>query len=211
MIFRIFCNFLRIFCFLLIPLIMNFLASGLLADSGALTLYPLADGYTKKDSPNSSFGAENGIWVQKTSTASSSGDQNGYLRFGTTPFTNSSTWIEQASLVLDATSFPGSGTTYFSFDLYGMPDGHPDESFGETTLTFSNAVNSSANLPGSFNTNGLVYLGSAKAVSTNVPQAIGWNGPALRDFIRANQNSHLSFVLVRSNANSSATADIGRT
>jgi len=211
MILRNFCNFLQVFFFLLIPLYLNLLPSGLLADSGTFSIYPSADGYTKKESSNSSFGGENAIWIQKSSTASSfSGDQNGYLRFGTTPFTNSATWIEQASLVLDATSFPGSGTTYFSFDLYGMPDGHPDESFEETTLTFSSAANSSTNLPGSFNTNGLVYLGSAKAVSTNVPQPIAWNGPALRDFIRANQNSHLSFILVRSNAISSATAFASR-
>jgi autotransporter-associated beta strand protein len=208
---RIFCNTLQNIYFIHILLLVSSLDSNLLADSGFFTISPLADTYTRKDSANSSFGAENGIWVQKSSTASSSsGDQIGYLRFATTPFTNSFTWIEQASLVLDATSFPGSGTTYFSFDLYGMPDGHPDESFGETTLNFSNAVNSSANLPGSFNTNGLVYLGYAKAVSTNVPQAIGWNGAALRDFIRANQNSHLSFVLVRSNAISSATAFASR-
>jgi autotransporter-associated beta strand protein len=206
-----FCNLLRNIYFFPILLLVSYLHSELLADSGFFTISPLADTYTRKDSATSNFGTENGIWTKKASTSSSdNSDRNGYLRFATTPFTDSSTWVEQASLTLKATSRPGNGTTYFSFDLYGMPDGHPDESFGETTLTFSNAANSSTNLPGSFTTNGLVYLGSVKALSTNVPQTMTWNGPALRDFIRDNRNSDLSFILVRSNAHADASSFASR-
>ena len=211
MILRIFCNFLQCICLLPFLLFLSLLQPKLLADSGITSVSPVADTYTRKDLADSNFGAETEIWTKKASTGgSASGDRNGYLRFGTTPFTNSSTWVEQASLTLKATSRPGSGTTYFSFDLYGMPDGHPDESFGETTLTFSNATNSSANLPGSFTTNGLVYLGSVKALSTNVPQTIAWNGPGLRDFIRSNRNNDLSFILVRSNAHADASSFASR-
>jgi len=205
------CIFLQQIYLFPILLLMSFLHPKLLADSGFTSISPQADTYTRKDLATSNFGAENGIWTKKASTSGSdNGDRNGYLRFSTTPFNNSSTWVEQASLTLKATNRPGIGTTYFSFDLYGMPDAHPDESFGETTLTFSNAANSSSNLPGSFTTNGLVYLGSVKALSTDVPQTMTWNGPALRDFIRDNRNSDLSFVLVRSNAHADASSFASR-
>jgi|GEM_PF-502059 len=205
------CIFLQCIYFIPILLLISFLHPTLLADSGFTSISPVADTYTRKDSATSNFGSENGVWTKKASTSSSdNGDRNGYLRFAATPFTDSSTWVEQASLTLKATNRPGNGTTYFSFDLYGMPDGHPDESFGETTLTFSNAANSSTNLPGSFTTNGLVYLGSVKALSTNVPQTVTWNGHALRDFIRDNRNSDLSFILVRSNAHADASSFASR-
>jgi autotransporter-associated beta strand protein len=53
-------------------------------------------------------------------------------------------------------------------------------------------------------------LGSVKTLSTNVPQTITWNGPALRDFIRENRNSDLSFILVRSNAHVDASSFASR-
>jgi hypothetical protein len=185
--FRTYFILLRDFAFFATPCLYLCLVSSLRAESGTFSPSAIADTYTRVDLPSSNFGTENGLWVKKASTtASANGDRNLYLRFAATSFTNASSWIEQASLVLDATNRPGNGTTYFSFDLYGLPDGHPDEGFQETVLTFSNAFNSSTNQPGSFVTNGLVYLGSTKAISTNVPQAMVWNSPALREFIRGN-------------------------
>lgn len=126
-------------------------------------------------------------------------DRIGYLRFAVDgPLAA----VDSASLLLSFTNYPGDGTTPFTFEVFGLPDGHPNEAFDESLLNFSNATNASTTLPGSLNSAGLTSLGIFTPAVASGATEVEFSGTALRDFIAANTNAHISLVIFRQTPNS---------
>lgn len=147
------------------------------------------------------FGAGTTFLVKRDFAATAGGtDRIGYLRFTAPTPTPTAT---AASLVLTITSYPGDTNGPFAFEIFGLPDGHPDEAFDPNTFTHATAANGSTTAPGSFNPTGLVYLGVFSPAATTTPQTLTLATPALRDFITQNTNTHLAFAILRQTANGS--------
>jgi hypothetical protein len=157
-----------------------------------------ADTYIQRGS-TANFGASTTFLVKRDFAATAGGtDRIGYLRFTTPAPTPAAT---AASLVLTITSYPGDTNGPFAFEIFGLPDGHPDEAFDPATLTHANAANGSTTAPGSFNPTGLVSLGVVSPAATTTPQTVTLATPALRDFITQNTNTHLAFAILRQTPN----------
>ncbi len=157
-----------------------------------------ADTYIQRGS-STNFGAATTFLVKRDFATSAGGtDRIGYVRFNTNAPLPTAT---AASLVLTITSYSGDSNGPFSFEVFGLPDGHPDEAFDPATLTHATAANGSTTAPGSFAPAGLVSLGSVAAASSSTPQTLTLSTTALRDFITQNSNTYLTFAIMRQTPN----------
>jgi autotransporter-associated beta strand protein len=181
---------------------------------GQAFLTAVQDTYIQRGT-TSDFGAATTLLVKRDGAGFSGGsDRIGYLRFavGGPPAA-----VDSAGLLLTFTNYPGDGATPFTFEIFGLPDGHPNEDFNESLLNFSNATNASTTLPGSLNPAGLISLGTFTPAVASGTATVEFTGSALRDFTAANTNTHLSLVIFRQTSNgsfpsyfaSSENADLG--
>lgn len=150
---------------------------------------------------SSDFGSATTFLVKRDSADfSNSTDRIGYLGFD---IGEPLAAVDSASLLLTFTNYPGDGTTPFTFEVFGLPDGHPDEAFNESLLNFSNASNASSTLPGSLNPTGLSSLGTFTPAVASGTTTVEFTSSGLRDFIAANANSRISLILFRQTPNGS--------
>ncbi len=155
----------------------TYIQRGTTTDVGAATTF-----LVKRDGANFSGGS----------------DRIGYFRFAVGgPLAA----VDSASLLLSFTNYPGDGTTPFTFEVFGLPDGHPNEAFDESLLNFSNATNASTTLPGSLNPAGLTSLGTFTPAAVSGTTDVEFTSIALRDFIAANGNTHISLIVFRQTPN----------
>ncbi len=168
------------------------------AGVGQSSLTAVHDTYIQRGT-TTDFGAATTFLVKRDGADFSGGsDRIAYLRFDVNA---PQVGVDGASLWLTFTNYPGDGTTPFNFQVFGLPDGHANESFDESTLNFSNATNASNTLPGSLNPAGLTSLGTFTPSLASGSTTIEFTGNALRDFIAANANTHLSFIIFRQSPN----------
>lgn len=163
-----------------------------------------ADAHVERGSPSSNFGSSQTMLVKRSAATTSAGtDRFAYLRFTVDgPLST----INGAALELTFSQFPGDGTTPFTFEVYGLPDGHPDEAFNENTLAFSNAANASTSAPGSFLTSGVSFLGTFTPAAASGTAGAEFTATALRDFIAAGGNNHVTLAIVRQTPNGSPSS-----
>ena len=158
-----------------------------------------ADTYIERGSPTVPRGTAQTLLMKRASAASSNGtDRAAYLRF---PLPSDRATVTEAALELTFSQYPGDGTLPFTFDLYGLPDGHPDEAFEENTLTFSTATNASNSVAGSFNPAGLAPLGSFTPSAASGVVNVEFTSTALRDFVAASSNNTAAIVIIRQSVN----------
>ncbi|MEO0055804.1 MAG: hypothetical protein RLZZ50_1751, partial [Verrucomicrobiota bacterium] len=160
---------------------------------------PSHDTFIQRGAPNTAAGTGDEFLVKRDSdTVSGGSDRIGYLRFSTAaPYAV----VDGASLFITINNYAGDGTTPFTFEIFGLPDGHPDESLNETSLTFNTATNATTSMPGSLNPAGLVSLGTFTPSVTSGGTRVEFTSQALRDFIAASTNSELTFIIWRQTAN----------
>jgi autotransporter-associated beta strand protein len=169
------------------------------AGIGQTLLTAVHDTYVQRGT-TTDFGAATTFLVKRDGADFSGGsDRIGYLRFA---IGGPLAAVDSASLLLTFTNYPGDGTTPFTFEVFGLPDGHPDEAFDESLLNFSNATNASTTLPGSLNPAGLTSLGTFTPAVASGTAGVEFTSSALRDFIAANGNTHISLVVFRQTPNS---------
>ena len=179
---------------LVIALIASLNAAGV--DQKFLTA--VHDTYIQRGTYTDNGGATTFLIKRDSADFSGGSDRFGYLHFA---IDAPAVAVDSASLFLTFTNYPGDGTTPFTFEVFGLPDGHPDEAFSESSLNFSNAINSSTNLPGSLNAAGLTSLGTFTPAVASGNTSVEFAGTALRDFIAANANTSLSFIIFRQTPN----------
>jgi hypothetical protein len=118
------------------------------AGVGQSSLTAVHDTYIQRGT-TTNFGAATTFLVKRDGADFSGGsDRIAYLRFDVDA---PQAGVDGASLWLTFTNYPGDGITPFTFQVFGLPDGHANESFDESALNFSNATNASTTLPGSLN------------------------------------------------------------
>lgn len=163
-----------------------------------------ADTQVERGSPSSNFGTSQTLLVKRSAATTSAGtDRFAYLRFTVDgPLST----INGAALELNFSQFPGDGTTPFTFEVYGLPDGHADEVFDENALTFSTAANASTTAPGSFLTFGTSFLGTFTPSAASGTAGAEFKDSALRDFIAASGNNHVTLAIVRQTPNGSPSS-----
>lgn len=168
------------------------------AGIGQTSSIPIQDTYIQRGT-STDFGAATTFLVKRDGADFAGGsDRIGYLRFGVDgPLAT----VDSASLLLTFTNYPGDGTTPFTFEVFGIPEGHPNEVFDESLLNFSNAANASTTLPGSLNSAGLTSLGTFTAPSASGTPTVVFSSSALRDFIVASTNAHISLIIFRQTPN----------
>ena len=168
------------------------------AGIGQGSLTAVHDTYIQRGT-TTDFGATTTFIVKRDGVDFSGGsDRIGYLRFA---IDGPLATVDSASLLLTFTNYPGDGTTPFTFEVFGLPDSHPDEAFDESLLNFSNATNASTTLPGSLNPAGLTSLGTFTPGVASGTTDVEFTGNALRDFIATNGNTHISLVIFRQTPN----------
>ena len=160
---------------------------------------PSHDTFVQRGAPTATAGSGDEFLVKRDSaTVSGGSDRLGYLRFSTAaPYPV----VDSASLFLSINNYPGDGTTPFTFEVFGLPDGHPNESFNESLLTFNTASNATTAMPGSLNPAGLTSLGTFTPAVASGSTRVEFTSTALRDFIAASGNSELTFLVFRQTAN----------
>jgi autotransporter-associated beta strand protein len=177
-----------------------FVAQGVTQGAGISqqSLIALQDTYIQRGT-TTDFGAVTTFLVKRDGVDFSGGsDRIGYLRFA---LDAPSPAVDSASLLLSFTNYPGDGTTPFTFEVFGLPDGHPNEAFDESLLNFGNATNASTTLPGSLNPAGLTSLGTFTPTVASGTTTVDFSGSALRNFIAASANTHISLVIFRQTPN----------
>jgi autotransporter-associated beta strand protein len=168
------------------------------AGIGQTAFTAVHDTYIQRGS-TTDYGAGTTFLVKRDGADFSGGsDRIGYLRFAVGGPISA---VDSASLLLSFTNYPGDGTTPFTFEVFGLPDGHPNEAFDESLLNFSNATNASTTLPGSLNPAGLTSLGTFTPAAASGATDVEFTGTALRDFIAANANTHISLIIFRQTPN----------
>lgn len=162
---------------------------------------PSHDAFIQRGAPTATAGSGDEFLVKRDSaTVSGSSDRIAYLRFSTTaPYAV----VDGASLFLTINNYAGDGTTPFTFEVCGLPDGHANESFNETLLTFNTATNATTSMPGSLNPAGLTSLGNFTPSVASGGTRVEFTSTALRDFIAASGNSELTFIVFRQTPNPS--------
>jgi len=160
---------------------------------------PSHDTFVQRAAPTSAAGSGDEFLVKRDSaTVSGGSDRIGYLRFSTAaPYAT----VDSASLLISINNYPGANGTPFTFEVFGLPDGHPNESFNENLLTFNTATNATTSMPGSLNPAGLTSLGTFTTNTASGATRVEFSTPALRNFIAASGNSELTFVVFRQTAN----------
>ena len=148
-------------------------------------------------------GSGTSLAVKREGTAISGGtDRIGYLRFDV-PGRFAS--LTDATLCLSFRQHPGDGTAPFSFRVYGLPDGHANEDFDESTLNFTNAGNASTRLPGSLDPAGLCDLGCFTPTLASGTPTVAFRSAALQAFLAANRNQRVSFIVFRNSPHGAAS------
>jgi hypothetical protein len=160
---------------------------------------PSHDAFIQRGSPTATAGTGDEFLVKRDSaTVSGGSDRIAYLRFSTAaPYTV----VDSASLFITINNYAGDGTTPFTFEVFGLPDGHPNESFSETLLAFNTATNATTTMPGSLNPAGLTSLGTFTPSVASGGTRVEFTTTALRDFIAASGNSELTFIIFRQTPN----------
>lgn len=168
----------------------------------------VADTYIQRGTATTSYATSPTLNLRRDSnTGSSTGDRYAYLRFSVSGVP-ASTIVDTATLRLTLLAGAGSGATAFTYDVYGLPDGHPDEAFDPAALLFSTASNASSSTAGSFALGTAWSLGSFTTTASAQPQTVTVRTRGLEDFIGSNRNAHVTLVIVRRTASSSTITTI---
>jgi hypothetical protein len=151
-------------------------------------------------------------WLQNGSTANNSADANlrvknqnnqlndrvTFLRFDGSGLTGGN--VSVASLFLTVSAF--STPTAMTFQLFGIVDGGGNEAFDATTLTFANSGYTDQSVDNNVNDSlfsGGAPLATATLLGTDpAGTVLTFSGSSLVNFLNANQNSDIAFVLTTS-------------
>jgi hypothetical protein len=153
-----------------------------------------ADAFVLANNANSNFGNDSAIRVKN---APGTFNRKGYFRFdlsavGAAPLTDAT-----LTLIIGNSGTGTAVTGTQTFSVYGLLNGNPGETWGESTITWNNApandtssgsgVLATASLLGQFSFTGNGIAGTPVTLS----------GTALDNFLNADTNDLATFILVR--------------
>lgn len=144
-----------------------------------------ADSFVRLAQPDTNFGGSEFVRIQNNTTTA----RKTYLRFDLSSLT---TPVTGATLLLT----PNNDFAGATFNLYGLNDLHAGEAWGEGAITYNNAPANHAT-PGTVDAAQATLLGSFAFASFTEGVAISFSTSAIRDFVNADTNNLLTFILTR--------------
>jgi len=150
---------------------------------GPTDLTPTADSFIKDGAATTNFGTQSTLEVR---SSGASNLRKAYVRFDGTAVTNAAT---DATLNVNFAAGVGGARTY---QLYGITDGTTGESFGETSITWNNAVGN--NTDGTFTANAVLL--ATVSLATGATSAT-FESAGLTSFINADTNNVFTFVIYK--------------
>jgi PEP-CTERM motif. len=122
-----------------------------------------------------------------------------FLRFDGSELTAGN--VESASLDLKIASF--SNKANMTLQLFGIPDDGFNEAFDAATITYANSGYTTIDEPDNNVLDDLLFGGAPLATfsllnSANVGDTISFSGAGLVDFLNANNNSDITFLITTS-------------
>ncbi len=182
-----------------------------LSDATTVTVAPSATVVITTDTGNGAdafvysrssgnFGASDVIAI-KRDTALSGNNRKGYLRFDITSITQS---ISDISLELTYVGkTPDTSANPSTYRVYGLLDGHIGENWGELAINWSNAPgnNTSSTIGVLPDETELLGTFALSFPGTSVGDKVIFASDTLRDFVQADTDGMVTFIVVREQAN----------
>ncbi len=142
---------------------------------------------------DNNYGSNSTIWV-KLDTAIGSGTRVGFMRFdlSTAPATITSATLEMEFVTGGGTD--STGTTVWTFHVYGLNNGHTGESWTESAITWNTApgLNSSDPIVAADTTDLGTFTRTGKGFGT-----VSFSSAALTSFLNADTDNQATIILAR--------------
>ena len=195
-------------------LVMLFIGPGLLWVSEARAI-PIttevgngADTYVQStlgsnNASNQNYGTSEGIFL-KHDTAIPGNNRKSYVRFDlaaiTLPIFDASLDLVLSSLLTDS-SFPHADPS--TYNVFGLNDGHPDEAWDETTITWNNAPGNDPSSAGGVNGADTLFLGtfSLSISGISLGDIVSFSSASLINFLQADSNDLATLIITRQEPN----------
>ncbi len=167
-----------------------------IAQASALSLTPLADTYVQISSTaNNSAGTQMLVKNQNNNA----NERISFLRFDGSGLTAGN--VDSASLDLRIVSFANKAN--MTLQLFGIPDGGFNEAFDASTITYTNSGYTTVTEPDNNVADNLLFGGAPLATfsllnTANVGDTISFSGTGLVNFLNANNNSDIAFLITTS-------------
>ena len=160
---------------------------------------PTHDTFIQRGAPTTTAGTGDEFLVKRDSaTVSGGSDRIGYLRFSTAaPYTV----VDSASLFISFNNYPGDGTTPFTFEVFGLPDGHAERVLRRVAAHLQHRHQRhhlDARQPEPRRPHLARHLHALRRFRRT---RVEFTTTALRDFIAASGNSELTFIIFRQTPN----------
>jgi hypothetical protein len=179
----------------------------LAGSSSALTLTPVADTYVQISSTANNSAATQMLVKNQNNNAN---ERISFLRFDGSGLTGGD--VDTASLDLKIFSF--SNKANMTLQLFGILDGGFNEAFDAATLTYTNSGYTTAAEPDNNVIDGLLFGGAPLAIFTllntaNIGDTISFSSAGLVNFLNANSNADIAFVITTSTLNDQVFLGLG--
>jgi hypothetical protein len=179
----------------------------LTGSASALTLTPLADTYVQINSTANNSAATQMLVKNQNNNAN---ERISFLRFDGSGLTGGD--VDTATLDLKIVSF--SNKANMTLQLFGILDGGFNEAFDAATLTYTNSGYTTAAEPDNNVIDGLLSGGAPLATfsllnAANVGDAISFSGAGLVNFLNANSNADIAFIITTSTLNDQVFLGLG--
>lgn len=173
-----------------------------------------ADAYVRSGAnANLNFGTEGSILIKRDSGTPGDYQRKGYVRFSDLPPMGPGTLVD-AKLEFVAGAAGGN----WRLNIFGLPDGHAGEGWGETTITWNNAPGNNTTvyggdpLLGGAGTTGAIFIGQIDMTGVVAGQKLTlWDADtagALLNFLLSDTNGRVTFILTRMESDDAAVINL---
>ena len=156
-----------------------------------ITLSSVADATASEPSATSNFGTATTLDVKYQSA--NTNDRKSYIRFSLSSVTQT---IDAASVTFTLPSGTGGARTY---TLYGLKDNATGNSWSETGITWNNAPANDTADGGTFTSDALLL--STVAFGAGGVTTVTFTDVAIKNFLNADTDDLVTFMLYRTNSN----------
>ncbi len=134
-----------------------------------------------------------------------------YLRFDLSKLATPIKSATDASVTLQMLPAEGNSPPdkIWTFDVFGLNDGLPEETWGENTVTWNDAPVSDPKSPVGLTTKKVKSLGQFTITGTGTNgQKVAFSSPAMLHFLQGDSDGLVTFIITRREAGTSKTDDV---
>ena len=142
----------------------------------------------------------NNAWLRVRNATNLDSARKAYMRFDLSKLASPVKNATSASVTLQMLPAEGNSPPdeNWTFDIFGLNDGAPEENWGETTVTWNNAPVSDPDSPVVLETDKVAALGQFSVVGKGVAgDKIVFSTPALLKFLQSDTDGLATFIITR--------------